>query len=303
MIAPPTKSVPDSELLGEIVSWDMYGRELSYAEVQDALRVAGLDPDFASELSTRSAFTRACKHLKDNRQIDKVKSKSGLITFQFTKKVLDGEEFEFDRECRVEVDTDSGEVRCDEKPDLAQQAQELLNHSMQTRNASDITRIIQNLFRSQADLYAINRKGAAYFCPEKFRPFTAQVEQFVKAMGGQISRFPVPKGTDHGNASVRDAVSMGLGSLLAELNEAVEGWDDNTRETTMQKVQARYDEVTAKVDAYAEYLLGAQEGLLEQLQAAKARMVDRIIELTDDEEEDTVEASVGDTAPVGAGNL
>lgn len=286
MIAPPTKSVPDNELLGEIVSWDMYGRELSYAEVQDALRVAGLDPDFAAELSTRSAFTRACKHLKDNRQIDKVKSKAGMITFQFTKKVLDGEEYEFDRECRVEVDTDTGKVSCDEKPDLAQQAQELLNHAMQTRNASDITRIIQSLFRSQADLYAINRKGAAYFCPEKFRPFTAQVEQFVRAMGGQISRFPVPMGTEHGNASVRDAVSTGLSTLLGELNEAVDGWDDKTRESTMEKVQARYEQVSAKVDAYAEYLLGAQEGLMEQLEAAKARMVDRIMELTDDDAEE-----------------
>lgn len=290
MIAPPTKSVPDGDLLGEIVSWDMYGRELSYAEVQDALRVAGLDPEFASELSTRSAFTRACKHLKDNRQIDKVKSKAGMITFQFTKKVLDGEEYEFDRECRVEVDTDSGQVSCDEKPELAKQAQELLNHAMQTRNASDVTRIIQNLFRSQADLYAINRKGAAYFCPEKFRPFTAQVEQFVKAMGGQISRFPVPKGTDHGNASVRDAVSMGLGTLLAELDEAVEGWDEKTRESTMEKVQAKYDQVAMKVDAYAEYLLGAQEGLREKLNAAKGRLVDRIFELTADEDEAAAEA-------------
>jgi hypothetical protein len=47
----------------------------------------------------------------------------------------------------------------------------------------------------------------------------------------------------------------------------------------MDKIQSRYDQVATKVDAYAEYLLGAQEGLMEKLQAAKSRMVDRIIEL------------------------
>lgn len=278
--AAPTSKVPSTELLGEIVTWDIRATEVSYQQVRDALVKAGLDPDAAKEMSTKQAFSRACKHLKENRQIDKIKSKGGILSFQFTKKVLDGDEFEFDRECRVEVDCDSGEIRCDEKPELATQAQTLLAHAMETRNASDITRLIQDLFKNHADLYPINpSKGVAYFCPAVHKGFVSQVQTFVESMGGKLWPFPVPKGTESGNASVRDAVSSGLGTLLAELEEAVEGWDDKTRTTTMDKVQAKYDQVAMKVDAYAEYLLGAQEGLLEKLQAAKSRMVDRIIEL------------------------
>ena len=156
----------------------------------------------------------------------------------------------------------------------------MLAHAMQTRNASDITRLIQELFKSHADLYPINpQKGVAYFVPVAHKGFVAQVQVFVEAMGGRLWPFPVPKGTDQGNASVRDAVSTGLSTLLAELDEAVDGWDDKTRTATMDKVQSKYDQVAMKVDAYAEYLLGAQEGLMEKLQAAKSRMVDRIIEL------------------------
>lgn len=278
--AAPTSKVPSTELLGEIVTWDIKSTEVSYQQVRDALVKAGLDPDAAPEMTTKAAFSRACKHLKENRQIDKIKSKDGILSFQFTTKVLEGEEIAFDRECRVEVDTDSGDIKCDEKPELATQAQSLLAHAMETRNASDITKLIQDLFKNHADLYPINpQKGVAYFVPVAHQEFVSRVQTFVEAMGGRLWPFPVPKGTDQGNASVRDAVSSGLGTLLAELEEAVEGWDDKTRDSTMDKVQAKYDQVAMKVDAYAEYLLGAQEGLLEKLQAAKSRMVDRIIEL------------------------
>ena len=290
MIA-PTSSTPIAELLGEIVTWDIRSTEVSYQQVRDALVKAGLDPDAAKEMSTKQAFTRACKHLKENRTIDKIKSKAGIISFQFTRKVLEGDEIEFDRECRVEVDCDSGEITCDEKPELAKQAQELLGHAMETRNASDITKLIQDLFKSHADLYPINpQKGVAYFVPAAHKDFVAKVQVFVEAMNGRLWPFPVPKGTEQGNASVRDAVSMGLGTLLAELDEAVEGWDEKTRESTMDKVQAKYDQVAMKVDAYAEYLLGAQEGLREKLNAAKGRLVDRIFELTADEDEAAAEA-------------
>lgn len=280
------KTVPSTELLGEIVTWDIRSTEVSYQQVRDSLIKAGLDPDAAKEMTTKQAFTRACKHLKENRQIDKIKSSKGIISFQFTKKVLDGDEFEFERECRVEVDTDSGDVMCDEKPELAEQAQQLLAHAMETRNASDITRLIQELFKSHADLYPINpAKGVAYFVPVAHQEFTSRVRVFVESMGGSLWPFPVPKGTEQGNSSVRDAVATGLGTLLQELDEAVEGWDDSTRSSTMEKVKSRYDEVATKVDAYAEYLLGAQEGLLEKLQAAKSRMIDRMVELSEEEAE------------------
>lgn len=295
MITAPTSKVASTELLGEIVTWDIRSTEVSYQDVRDALVKAGLDPDAAKEMSTKQAFSRACKHLKENRQIDKIKSKNGVLSFQFTKKVFDGDEYEFDRECRVEVDCDTDDITCDEKPELATQAQSLLAHAMQTRNASDITRLIQELFKSHADLYPINpTKGVAYFCPAVHKGFVAQVQVFVEAMGGRLWPFPVPKGTEQGNASVRDAVSTGLSTLLAELDEAVDGWDDKTRTATMDKVQAKYDQVACKVDAYAEYLLGAQEGLMEKLQAAKSRMVDRIIELGEkqaDEETAQMEAA------------
>lgn len=273
-----------TDLLGEIVSWDMHGNEVAYADVRQSLRDAGLEEDEAAELTTQAAFTRACKHLKENRQIDKLKSDHGVISFQFTQKHCEDNEIQFDRECTVEVDVDTGEIRCDEKPELAEQAKKLLDYAMQTRSPQDITRIVQKLFKNHADLYAINSKGSAYFCPERFRDFSASVDKFITSMGGTMRRFPVPKGTDAGNASVRDAVASGITSLVDELENAVEGWDDKTRESTMENVQKRFEQISFKVDAYAEYLLGEQESLRLKLEEAKKRMVDRMIQLHEEDE-------------------
>jgi hypothetical protein len=269
-----------SDLLGEVVVWDMASAEVPYSTVVDALDESGLDVSLATELSPRAAFSRACKHLKENRTIDKLKSKGGVISFQFTKKALVGEEFEFEREARVELDCDTGEIKCDEAPELAEKATELLAFAKQTRTSSDITRLVQKMFATHADLYPINpKKGVAYFCPSAHRDFTAKVEDFMGKFGGKLWRYPVPKGTDEGNRSVRDAVASGLQTMLEELNEAVEGWDENTRGATMEKVQERYRVVSGKIDAYATYLLGAQEELMQRVEASKSRLVDRMIEI------------------------
>lgn len=278
------KHADSTELLGEVISWDMLGNEVSLHIIQDALTDAGLDPDAAKELTTQGAFSRACKHLKENRTIDKIKSDHGVLSFQFTKKHLEGEQLEFSRECTVKVDIDTGAITCDERPELATEAKRLLDYAMQTRSTQDITRLVQTLFKNHADLYSINRRGIAYFVPEAHREFTAKVDKFLGAVGGKLSRFPVPKGTAEGNASVRDAVSQGLSQMLKELNSSVEEWDDTTRESTMGKVQERYEAISLKVDAYSEYLLGAHEGLKEKLDAAKKRMVDRICKLHEEDQ-------------------
>ena len=276
-------SLPSSALLGEVVSWDMKATEVNYAAVQDAvqdaLRDAGLDPDEARDMTPQSAFSRACRSMKEERTIDKLDVDKGVIRFQFTKKHLAGERLDFDYECTVRLDSSTGDIECHENTILEQHARELFAHAMQTRNANDVTLIIKRLFKENADLYAINKRGFAYFVPECHRPFTAKVDAFLLSLGGQLARFPVPKGTPEGNASVKDAVQHGLSGLLGELTAAVEGWDETTRPATMKKALERWEKIQFKADAYAEYLGSEQERLLESLAVAKQDLQRRILEL------------------------
>lgn len=275
-----TDSHSAPELLGEIVSWDMEAKELHLDTIRDSLKTAGLDPDMMAELTPKAAFQRACSELKEDRAIDKVETGKDQIKFQFTKKLLEEGRMDYDYECVVTLATDSGKVECHEDPALAEKAEELLCHASSHRNAQDVTRLVQNLFGKNADLFPINpKKGVAYFVPDAHREFTSKVDHFLSLVGGYLSRFPVPSGTTEGNRSVKDAVEAGLSSLVAELDAAVGAWDESTRKGTVDKCLDKYNQIAYKVDAYAGYLKASTEGLQEKIKASKIALVEKITEI------------------------
>ena len=275
-----TLAAPNVELLGEIVSWDTRSPELGIDVIRNALSTAGLPDDVAKDLNSRSAFTRATKHLKENRSIDKVKEgKDGCVRFQLTRKELEDDHIVFQEECWVTINTTTGEIESDNAA-IEMQARALFAHAMQVRTASDITRMVQALFKAEADLFAINpSKGVAYFCPEQHREFTAKVEVFLSAVGGSLWRFPVPKGTKEGNKSVQEAVSSGLQTVLDELNECVNSWDDKTKNGTMEKVIKRWQLLEHKAKTYGEYLQSEQGNLLYKIDEAKALLISKLKEV------------------------
>lgn len=272
-------TVDAANLLGEVVTWDVNCRGITLTTVKSALSGAGLNPDEATELSMRSAFSRACKDLKKNRAIDKLSSKNGVAEFQLTRKVVSDDHIDYDYETKISLDLDSGKLSCSDTH-LEKMAQVLLNDAIEARNAQDITRLVQGLFQKNADLWPINpKKGVAYFVPETHRVFTAKVDDFLKRLGGKLSRFPVPKGTAEGNASVQDAVKNGLQTLIDELNGTVASWDTTTRKNTTKKAIAQWEKIQYKVDAYADYLEAERDNLNAALAQAKADLANKILTL------------------------
>lgn len=294
-----------SNLLGEVVAWDLKSVDVTYVAVQDALRDSGLDPDAAKELKPRAAFNRACKDLKKDRSIDKLKQAKGSssVSFQFTKKLVEDAKINFDYECKVHLDTDTGAITCPERSDLEAEATQLFAHARQMRNAQDVTRLVQNLFTSNASLFPlVPNKGVAYFVPEVHREFTAKVDTFLQKLGGKLCRMPVPSGTVEGNASVKDAVQAGMSHVVAELNAAVDAWDDTTRVSTMDKAVARWEQIQYKIEAYSEYLGSEQDRVKAELLAAQEKLRAKILALKPEEDNpeeiDESAAEVNDLASV-----
>ncbi|MCE5269503.1 MAG: hypothetical protein LLG00_16625 [Planctomycetaceae bacterium] len=276
---------PHAELLGEVVTWDMGSVEVPFAQVQAALVAAGLPADSASELRAQTAFTRAVKELRQGRTIDRVTrdKTTGVITFQFTRKHLDdtGLQIDFEYEALCHLDTEDGSITCDESPSIQEHARLMFAHALAHRNTSDVTRLVQHMFQAHADLYPINpKKGVAYFVPEAHRDFAAKVEEFLRSLGGRLLRFPVPKGTSEGNAAVKASVEDGLRTLAGELEEAVEAWDEKTRESTFEKAIERWQRIKHKAEAYSEYLGDRQATLLAKLDEQKRRLTAKVAEIT-----------------------
>ncbi len=291
---------PNAALLGEIVTWDLAAMEVGYQAVQDALQAAGLPTGEAKHLRAQTAFSRAVKDLREGRAIDRVTTDktAGTIVFQFTRKGLDsaGARLDFNYEALCTLATDTGDITCPDSPEIEQHARTMFAHAMAHRTTSDVTRLVQRLFAAHADLYPINpKKGVAYFVPEPHRDFSAKVEDFLKALGGRLDRFPVPSGTSEGNAAVQNTVEDGLSALAGELQDAVDAWDEKTRPSTMEKATDRLQTIFHKTESYAEYLGDRQSSLLADLTAQKKRLAAKILQVTDLKEEKKSAPSTPDT--------
>lgn len=279
----PTATARD--LLGDIVTWDMGSQEIPLARIRQALEDAGLPEDAIGDLRTATAFARAVKELRENRTIDKIQAnaKTGLTVFQFTTKSLDEArlvlDFAFEALCTL--DTNTGDITCPESPAIETHARTMFAHALAHRTTSDVTRMVQRMFEKHADLYPINpRKGVAYFVPERFRGFSAQMEDFLSALGGSLLRFPVPKGTEAGNRSVRESVEAGLLAMAEELRTAREEWDVKTRGATMEHQVERLAIVAHKAESYAEYLMDRHGAVLSLLAQHKMDLRAKIEEIT-----------------------
>jgi len=283
---PPTAGA--SALLGEVVCWDLRAVEVPLDAVETALRDAGLPTAAVSDLRPTTAFSRAVADLKANRTIDRIKPQDGgapraddgLIRFQFTRKELEasGLRLDFSYETVCTLDPSDGEITCPDE-DIQDHARRMFAHATTHRNTSDITRTIQRLFRDHADLFPISPKGVAYFVPDEHRAFTAAIEQFLRAVGGQLLRFPVPKGTPEGNRSVKESVEAGLEAMRHDLDMTLADWDAKTRAGTMDKAVAEWRTIQHKALAYSEYLGERQQGLLDHLNATKKRLAAKIADV------------------------
>jgi hypothetical protein len=256
------------DLLGEIVAWDINsGRETHVDFLRTALEASKIDIS-VEDLSNISAFGRACTKLREDRAIDKVVVGKHSTKFQLTDRANDGDRIDYSYRCTVEIDHLTGDITCNDT-EILHKAVELFDHARCHRSNQDISRLVQRLFKRNSELYALNSKGVAYFVPQKFVDFTAKVERFLSFIGGRLSRFPVPRGTEEGNRSVKHAVADGLSGLITELNTAVLHWTDSTTKGAMESALRNFDKIEFKVSAYADYLESEQGRLLEEVKKAR----------------------------------
>lgn len=277
-------SIPRSDLHGEIVTWDTEGaKPVDVSVVRGALASAGLSEDEAGDLQARSGFSRACKDLKEGRLIRKVETNGRRITFQLTGEAVRQGKLDYQYECQIILDADSGQIECPESAAVETLARQLFAAALEERTSRDITAIVQRLFKKNAELYPINpRKGVAYFVPSAHFAFSDQVEAFLKSLGGTLGRFPVPKGS-HGDASVQTALKKGFAERLAELQKAIDGWTDTTRPGTMKKMEEKFVTEEFKISAYRDLLQDQAAALDEAIAAGKKAVADRLFAANADE--------------------
>ena len=116
--------------------------------------------------------------------------------------------------------------------------------------------------------------------PQRHVAFVDRIESFVERVNGTLGRFPIPKGTERGDESVRVSVAAGLEAMIREHERAVEEFGADTRASTFERAAERIRDTRHKVASYAEYL-GVEKARLEAAVAVAAgKLRHRVAEIT-----------------------
>lgn len=290
-------------ILGDVITWNSPSNELHVSTIRNAMATCGLNDEVVRDMRLADGFRRACSTMKENRIIRKLKNKGGTLTFQFTKEVLDDVKFEYAYEASVTVDKETGAVSCPESSELEKLARERLNHAVEHRSPSDITRYIQRLCQKESGLYPINpKKGVVYFVPEEHHDFTVRLQKFINSIGGTMGMLPVPKGDTNGDRSVAEAISAGLDMQLKELEDRIDSYDETTKSHVMKRTDEKLQEALLKADALGHYLLYKHQEVTSKVNAARNRLLDKMFnsDTTDgDDDKETESPAADDAFPVG----
>jgi hypothetical protein len=277
-------------LLGEIVTFgslvaDEDKRTHLHNDVVKALTDAGLDASVAKEFAPRHAFSRACRKLSENKIIDVVAEDSATVYFQFSgkhhKEGDEGAEIEYRKEHLIKLDKEYGIISCKDA-EMKARAQQALDEAMERRTTSDVTSMVRKLFDAHADLMRIPGAIGVYFVPKEHGEFTNKIKDFLNRLGRRPFTFPVPAGTNVGDASIQQTVEGYFQGLLSELHETVDKFTLSTRQTTVAENADRFKQIRVKLEAYAHYLGDRREYLLEMVEKETDFLKQQIDKIAED---------------------
>jgi len=282
--------------IGEIVSW-VAPKSVHFSTLQAAMARCNLPSSLALDMRPSNAWRRAVHQLTENRVIRETYSDEDVIKFQFTSEYLDINEFKYTKECDLELDKKSGIVTCTDYG-IEQRAQHLINTEMQKRNANDVTRIVQKMFRQKSDLIPIRQQGGVYFVPESASDVTDRVDDFLREVGGSIQRFEI-SGDGKSGESVATSIRDAIYKMVDEAEESVTLLDTITDEDSdkqRDKTFANIAAAQAKLDAYRDLLQDYTTDVEDALSQVRHGL-QKALGVDDGDPEPTPEEEVVDEGP------
>ena len=264
--------------LGFVVWWNVRDVEVTKDWFKDMLDSVGLDGDrYAKEHNYRATFMRCLKLLEEQRIIRRVKEDGSRMIYQFTAENLiddaDDPRLEYTPEAIVEIDKSvywndgsiaNALVRCDEK--LKPVLVEMFDKEKVTYRSSDLTRYVQNIFKSQADIVSLRQQGAVYFVPAAYQELVGQVAQVLESVphgNAHLEFFPVPD-VKSSQLMVGRAVETELDEVFQKLETEIQKMQKGTNNITDKWVRHRQDQIKRIQNRIASYadLLGDSAGTL-----------------------------------------
>lgn len=306
-VLPSLTNNPATKIAGETF-WINLPMNLSigYTDLCAHLATAGLDPKIARQLASTYAFNRGVAALARGKLRDRVEWSQDKVTIQVSGRVLVPDGIDYDREYTVTLDRVSGAIVCKD-PVVQAAAEAAFNLALGTRKSNDVTRLVRRLIEPRVNVGIFPMKGGVFFALVGDLPLVDQLEQFVKLIGGTVTRWQIADGTPQTTSQVQTVVTDSLQEEIAKVLGAIEGINSQSQ---IAAVKRRHEEI---VDLY-DKLRGARnlvcdninilvdhvaylESLLQQRVIAPPPAPDDQEEGDEDDQEDSEESTGSQSIP------
>lgn len=264
--------------VGFIVSWSVPAT-VQLSDLRNGIISAGLDPDMAPDLRPASRVARATAFVAkttSSKDTKKLARPVAHTTRQITREDHDPSgTLSYTREAAIDFDDISNTLSTDD-PTLRQAVKDADALVIDTRTASDVTRILQRVVSGAgSDLIPVRDQGGAYFIPSG-QGVIGQLDTIVTEVGGTLSRFACTIG--HGSdESIATTITDYMLKQIGELREAIDELNEKgIRSDVKSRRLTRVAELRERIGAYAT-LVGAQaDKLNETLNQAEAALLAKL---------------------------
>lgn len=276
----------------------------SRAAIIGALGAEGLPTWVCREVADDRAFRMACREVADKGTVlDQLADAGGkLVKFQFTSKAVDETAATYARRATLALNLEDGTVTSADEPETAREAQQLIADMKERRSATQVRKMLEELFRNEmktrgggrTGIYPYPReKGSCFYVAAAHEEFISKVESAFRMFGGERAMDVVPLWDgDRGSDKLsKSAIVDGINSQVEALRYAVQNvWGEETRDDTVERQTARYREARLRVEAWADFLGEAAQGLLAKIGAADQEALAKAQQIRDER------AATGDTS-------
>lgn len=251
--------------LGTLLWWSLSNNRVHHAALEDLARNHGLDPKYLpSPVKPVNAFRRAWRHANTRlsqglmlRQIADTNDSIvvGLVEERANTAVMD---LNYTTQAKITFDKLTESLSCYALHDIYAKVSELYQHHL-AHTTQDIRFILSAFVRESG--VSLRQQGGTYFIPASSQATLDALSAVVKEAGSnQVFQLPIYD-SPQVKSTLTTVARETLDEEICSLRDELESFDDKTRDSTLEKRIARFDELRSRVALFSGVLSFSADGL------------------------------------------
>lgn len=285
-LLPSLTSNTQTKIAGETF-WSSFpvSMTVTHTQLADALLNSGLDPALARTLASSYAFNRAVTQMSRGKLRDRKEWSQDKISIQISARVHVPDGIDYVREGVVTLDRVTQTISCPD-PVIKAEAEKQFNAAMDIRRTNDVTRMLGRIIHPYINKSVFPMKGGVFFALSSEKGLVDKLDNFVKALGGSVTRWEIADGTPQNVTTVQTVVVDSFMDAIMEAQNHIGTVNSESREEKVdnarRNLQDLYDRLrhNARIVGdnmavledhigYCEALLRKQQAVSPEEQAAQ----------------------------------